>query len=237
VRPGLEPGDRWELAKPQVIKIQVKGGPLSHGMGGYIVSNANWDPYPLANQVESFTIATANMGIILLERMERFSNPFFTGVKTTDVMTHDQAMALPGAAPYLSADLWIEISGLINPVTPQGQPIVATVEDLQAETRLKVDRARQAVDLTTHLLALDMIVSSNWMEVRKAQDPQRRFGTAPTALLAGLRAVLPLKAHTGQSFADEVVYGLITTTPASRFYAGGLPPPVGSQDPVAQVKP
>jgi histidine ammonia-lyase len=79
------------------------------------------------------------------------------------------------------------ISGLINPVVPQGQPIIATVEDLQGETRLKVDRARQAVDLTTRLLALDIIVSSNWMEVRKAQDPSRRFGAAPTALLAGLR--------------------------------------------------
>jgi histidine ammonia-lyase len=234
VRPGLKPADSWELATPQMMKFHVKGGPLSHGIGGYIVSDANWDPYPLANQVEGFTIATANMGIILLERMERFSNPFFTGVKPGDVMTHDQVAALPGASPYLSADLWIEISGLINPVTPQGQPIVATVEDLQGETRLKVDRARQAVDLTTHLLALDILMSSNWMEVRKAQDPTRRFGAAPTALLAGLRAVVPLKAHVGPSFADDAVYGLIATTPAARFYPGGPVAPVAGAVPVAQ---
>ena len=231
VRPGLKPGDSWELSTPQMMKFHVKGGPLSHGQGGYILSNANWDPYPLANQVEAFTIATANMGVILLERMERFSNPFFTGVKRTDVMTPDQASSLPSPEPYLGADLWIEISGLINPVVPQGQPIIATVEDLQGETRLKVNRARQAVDLTTHLLALDLITSSNWVEIRKAQDPARRFGAAPTALLAGLRTILPLQPHAGPSYAEDAVYGLITTTPATRFYAGGPAEPAGHARP------
>ena len=97
VRPGLKPGDSWELSTPQMMKYYVKGGPLSHGQGGYVFSNANWDPYPLANQVEGFTIALANMGVALVQRIERFTNPFFTVVKPADVMRPDQAAALPWA--------------------------------------------------------------------------------------------------------------------------------------------
>jgi histidine ammonia-lyase len=234
VRPGLKPGDSWELSTPQMMKFYVKGGPLSHGLGGYIFSNANWDPYPLSNQVEAFTIAVANMAVILDQRIERFTNPFFTVVKASDVMTPEQAKALPWAGGYLPADLWTEISGLINPVTPQGQAIVSTVEDLQAETRLKVMRARDAVDLTTHLLAQDILVSSNWMEIRKAQDARRAFGAAPTAALAGLRTVVPLKPGTGPGAAGRAVYDYITMTPVARFYPAGPAMPPAPALPVAQ---
>ncbi len=221
VRPGVTPTDSWELSTPQMMQFHIKGGALSHGQGGYILSNANWDPYPLSNQVEGFTIAVANMGVVLAQRIERFTNPFFTVVQPADVMTPEQVAALPRGAGFLPADLWIEITGLINPVTPQGQPIVATVEDLQAETRLKVTRSRKAVDLTMHLLAQDIIMSTNWMEVRKVQQPSRRFGIAPTAALTALRRVVPLQPGTGPSASTQAVYTLMQTTPVSQFYPGG----------------
>ncbi len=221
VRPGLAPDASWELATPQMMKFHVKGGPLSHGQGGYILSSANWDPYPLANQVESFTIALANMSVVLGQRVERFTNPFFTGVRPDQVMTPAQVGALPKGGGYLAADLWAEITGLINPVVPQGQAIVSTVEDLQAETRLKVARARRAVELSRHLLAQDIIVSTNWMEIRRAQDVGRQFGSAPSAALAALRQVLPLGRGPGAGSAGDVVADFIWDTPVSRFYPGG----------------
>lgn len=225
VRPGVSPDASWELATPQFMRFHVRGGPLSHGQGGYILSNANWDPYPLANQVEAFTIAFANMGVVLTQRMERFTNRFFTVIQPADVMSADQVAALPRSASFLPADLWIEITGLINPVVPQGQPIVATVEDLQAETRLKVARARQAVDLTAHLLALDMLTSSTWMEVRHAQAPDRRFGSGPAAALALLRRAVPLQAGTGPAEAAGAIHDLIIRTPLQTVYPAGPPEP------------
>lgn len=235
VRPGLKPEDSWELSTPQMMHFYVRGGPLSNGKSGYVLSNANWDPYPLANQLEAFTIAIANMGVVLTQRIERFSNPFFTVIQPTDVMSVEDARKLPMAGGYLPADLWIEITGLINPVTPQGQAIVATVEDLQAETRLKASRARQAVDLTTHLLAQDLITSSNWIEVRKAQAAGRAFGTAPTAALAAIRTALPL----GQPLTrnpGETIYELIRSTPVRTFYTGGPAQPPASPVPVVGAR-
>ena len=78
IRAGLSPKDGWELSTPQMMQFYVKGGPNSGGKSGYIVSNANWDPYPLANDIESFTLALGNMDIAVMLRQQKFSSNFFT---------------------------------------------------------------------------------------------------------------------------------------------------------------
>ena len=60
-------------------------------------SNANWDAYPLANKIEAFNLALANMDVAVMLRIERFRNPFFTGVNAGDVlhgMAFNSSMAM-----------------------------------------------------------------------------------------------------------------------------------------------
>src|SRR5579863_2613171 len=86
VRTDLSPEDFWEMSTPQMMKFYVKGGKYSDGKHGYIVSNANWDPYPMANKLEAFVIALANMDIAVSLRIDRFSNPFFTATIPAQVL-------------------------------------------------------------------------------------------------------------------------------------------------------
>jgi histidine ammonia-lyase len=120
VHVGLGPKDSWELASAQMMKFYVKGGTLSHDQHGYIVSNANWDPYPMANKLENFVIGLANMDVAIMLRIDRFSSTFFTVVKATAI--------LPAAAghftSYLPVALEQEIQSLTNPVAPFGSAIV-----------------------------------------------------------------------------------------------------------------
>jgi histidine ammonia-lyase len=218
VNVSLGPEDSWELATPQLMRFFVKGGPHSHGQHGYIVSNANWDPYPMANRVESFLIALGNMDIAVMLRIERFRNPFFTGVAASDV--------LPGAAGgfygFAPVDLQQEIQSLMNPIAPFGSAIVGTVEDLQAQTRIKLQRARQAVETTFDLLSYDLLEGSLWMDVRKTQDPTRSFGAAPTAVWTAFRGHVPLREVPGVERRQSVPAAaaeFLKTTPASTFYA------------------
>jgi histidine ammonia-lyase len=232
VLPGLTPASSWELSTPQFMKYYVKGGPLSHGQSGYIFSNANWDPYPLANQVEAFTIALTNMDVAVAQRIDRFRNPFFTVVKPADVLSADMRSKVPGRDGYLPTDLWLELSAMGMPVTPAGQAIVATVEDLQAETRLKTQHARDAVDLSFQLLAQDVLMGSFWMDVRKVQNPGRNFGAVPTAALAALRDIVPWQQAPSERQKrplGAVVYDFMQANPASTFYPGGPTPPQGRQ--------
>jgi histidine ammonia-lyase len=220
---GLGPEDSWELATPQMLKFYVKGGAHSHGQHGYIVSNANWDPYPMANKLENFIIGLANMDVAVMLRIDRFSSSFFTVVKAAEV--------LPAAAGhfdgYTPVALQQEIQSLTNPVAPFGSAIVGTVEDLQAQTLIKVQRARQAVGTTMDLLAHDLLEASLWLDVRKAQDPRRNFGQAPTSAWSALRKKVPLLADTNAAATDSdatIAASFVRNTDPAGFYSTALPP-------------
>jgi len=231
VHVGLGPENSWELATPQMMKFFVKGGPHSHGQHGYIVSNANWDPFPLANKLENFVIALGNLDVAVMLRIDRFTSPFFTVVEASKVLPdipHD-------SDGYTPPDLQQEIQTLTNPVAPFGSAIESTVEDLQAQTRLKVQRARQAVATTLDLLGHDILQAAFWMDIRARQESGRDFGPAPTAAWQAVRKAVPLQTATQRvkaTKADETLAAaFVHTTDPESFYAGS-PPPQG-QPPAA----
>ncbi len=235
VRVGLGPGDSWDLASPQMMKFYVKGGPQSHGQHGYIVSNANWDPYPMANEIENFVIALANMDIAVMLRIDRFSNPFFTVIKYSDVLPDIRHWG----GGYTPVALQQEIQSLTNPVPPFGAAIVATVEDLQAQTEIKVQHARQAVNTTLDLLSLDLIEASFWMDVRTLQTPGRGFGAGPMAVWTAFRKQVPLRSDPNapvtpspEAIASAFVHGTDPTAlyplPTPRVVDGGPALPAGA---------
>jgi histidine ammonia-lyase len=238
VRAGLSPQDSWELGTPQLLKYYVKGGKNSNGKHGYIVSNANWDPYPMANKLEEFVIALANLDIAVSLRIDRFFNPFFTLADPAQALHippgNGFAVYMAGGGGFTPVDLEQEIQSLTNPIAPSGQAIVATVEDLQAQTRIKAYRARQAVGTTFDLLAHDLLTATLWLDVRKAQDPSRSFGEAPTAAWTAFRKIVPTLPR-----ADEVpsqsrpttAAAFLRATPAGNFYAGGAPMPRSTEAP------
>jgi len=236
VRTDLSPRDSWELSTPQMMKYYVKGGKHSNGKQGYIVSNANWDPYPMANKIESFVIALANMDIAVSLRIDRFSNPFFTAADPAQVLHlppgSEYALFLAGGGGYTPVDLQQEMQSLTNPVAPSGAAIVGTVEDLQAQTRIKAYRARQAVSTTFDLLGHDLLTATFWMDVRKAQDASRNFGPGPTAAWAAFRKTVPLLPAADQMASQPrpmIATEFLKNTPASKFYAGGEIMPASSE--------
>src|SRR3984885_14720960 len=236
VHTDLSPQDSWELSTPQLMKYYVKGGKNNNGKHGYIVSNANWDPYPMANKLEEFVIALANMDIAVSLRIDRFFNPFFTMADPAQVLHigpgNGFAVYLAGGGGFTPVDLEQEIQSLTNPIAPSGQAIVGTVEDLQAQTRIKAYRARQAVNTTFDLLAHDLLNASFWMDVRKAQDASRNFGDGPTAAWTALRKIVPvLPALDGSPMQPRpmTAVAFLKATPAANFYGGGETPPASSE--------
>jgi histidine ammonia-lyase len=229
------PTTAWELATPQAMKYYVKGGPESHGKHGYVFSNANWDPYPLDNDIEAFTNALANMDIVVVLREDRFSNTFFTVIKPADAVkdlaTTPGVLRPSNYAPLgdtkTMTALWQEIQGLAMPVAPSGLAIVSTVEDLQANTQIKVGRARQAVNDSFDLLGQDLLTAAFWMDVRKAQDPARDFGPGPTAAWTAFRQILPFKLDETDVTQPPSVLALtfLKANPATKFFSGGPPMP------------
>jgi histidine ammonia-lyase len=235
VKVGMKPTDAWELATPQMMRYFVKGGPRSRGKSGYIFSNANWDPYPMANEVEAFTIALANMDVAVLHRMQRFSNPFFTVAVAADFLPAGAARG--GNGGYTPVDLWQEIQSLAVPIAAEGNTMGDGVEELQAQTRLKLARARQAVDTSFSLVGFDLQNGARWIDVRRGQDAKRRFGPGVEAAWTNFRETVPLTGMQPgggpQNPTGMKVYDLMRRTDPTVF---SVSPAMPAGEPVAMVK-
>ena len=211
IRLGASPGDSWELSTPQLAQFYVKGSARNHGQHGFIFSNANWDPYPMANEIEAFTIALANMDTAVAQRVIRFTSPFFTVAAASDESPGEPGrFHLTQGSEIDVVALMQEIQGLINPVPPEGNALIQNVEDLQTQTRLKVTRARAAVEDTFELLAEDLLTGTYWLDLRKSQNPARAFGASPTAVWTAFRATLPLDGI-GPSSATQPIHEIAAT--------------------------
>jgi histidine ammonia-lyase len=217
-----KPTDSWELSTPQMMKYFVKGGPYSNGQSGFIFSNANWDPYPMANEIEAFSNAMANMGVAVVQRIYRFSSTFFTVVSPGQVLSAEQvAAAAPNAMGYEPTAIWQELHALAQNQTPEGNPVSATVEELQSMTILKVTRGRQIVEHTFRLLGGDLLTGAFWLDIRKAQDPSRTFGAGPTAAHAAFRRAVPWQMPASQRPKRPEIdlgYEFLKANKASAFY-------------------
>ena len=73
-------------------------------------------------------------------------------------------------------------------------------------------------------MASELLVAAFWMDVRKIQNPDRRFGAAPTALWQALREIVPMDGRAAEpATVSETtrVAEFMRTTPASTFFDGG----------------
>ncbi len=229
------PNDSWELGQPHMLNYYVKGGKDSNGKHGFVFSNANWDPYPISNDVESLTLAIANMDIAVMLRQAKFASPFFT-VQTAQEITHGQsggagfgsgAFGSGGggtAGGFTPREVWQHIQALTAPVMPEGYSAdYQQVEELDSESVLKIVRARQVIDETMMLLASDFSTGARWMELRKIQDQTRSFGVGPTAALDAFHKYSAQDQAAGAAVrpAGEVILSFFKDNPASSFFPAG----------------
>ncbi len=218
VVPGAKPSDSWELDTPWLKRYYIEPGPYSE-KGGYIVSSANFVAQPMANDLQSFSMAVAESLAGSVQRVMRFPDTFFSVIRPADVLSAEvRAKAPPGGNSYATADLMAELHTLTNPLPAQGLSLVRNVEDMESYTRQRVQRARRAVDIALRLIAQEMMSASYWVEVRRAQNSARSFGRVVEDALAGLRTVLPWQAdERPQIPAGEIVYTFMLNTPAADF--------------------
>ena len=92
-----------------------------------------------------------------------------------------------------------------------------------------LNRAREALDGTFGLLALDLTNAAKLLDQRVAEDTARSFGVAPTAAWTAFRAVV--SAQTAGDAAPAAASQFIQNNQPATFYPISEPP-LGSDDPI-----
>jgi histidine ammonia-lyase len=211
------------------MKFFVRGGKFSHGKHGYILSNSDWDPYPLVDDVEAFPVALVNLMVAVVQRMHRFEDPFFTVTDASQILkTHPGPEGASGTSGgggggAIADALWQELKPLANPIPPDGVTADKGVGDLDAVPMLKLIRMRQALDVSRDILGQDLLNAAFWMDVRKLENPARTFGPGPAAVWANFRKWVPFRdAVTQPSFVtrDDLAVDFLRTNAPVSIYPG-----------------
>jgi histidine ammonia-lyase len=218
VLPGSKPSDSWDLNTPWVRRYYVEGPGLS---GGFILSSSNFNNTSLNNDTESLVLALAQSMASTTQRVRRFLDTLFTVITPAEVLTAEQlANAAPQGSGYTTSDLTAELQILVNPVPAQGLPLEGNVEDMEGYGRLKVARARLAVDNALYLIGQELLSATKWMDIRALQRPGRSFGGPPTAAWQAFRVVVPWQQAPDDRpnvAPGNLAYGFMKGTPAARF--------------------
>jgi histidine ammonia-lyase len=241
VRPDVAPSDSWELSTPQLMKYYVKGGKYSHGKHGYILSNSDWDPYPLVDDVEAFPVSLVNLMVAVVQRIHRFEDTFFT---VTDAEALLKARSGPGGASGAGGGggggaaidaLWQELKPLANPIPPDGLTADKGVGDLDAVPMVKLMRLRGAMIISREILSQDLLNAAFWMDIRKLEKPERTFGSAPNAVWTSYRQVVPFRGNSDNSAREESVddatLHFLEANAPGRFYSSTSIAMPGGNDP------
>jgi len=80
----------------------------------------------MANEVEAFTTALANMDVAVVQRIYRFSSTFFTVIAPKDVLTPGEQLEASVHSDidgYNPTAIWHDIKSLAPTLTPEGNPI------------------------------------------------------------------------------------------------------------------
>ena len=127
------------------------------------------------------------------------------------------------------------MQSLTQSLPPDSNASDAGVADIEAQSRLKAARNRQAVDLYVQLLGHDLLISTYWLDVRKAQESSRNFGKPATEVWQAFRRELPWQMKLEDR--PDVPYGVTAyeflKTHRAGAYAGSPPMPAGLSIPVA----
>jgi histidine ammonia-lyase len=218
VLPGAKPTDSRELGTPWVMRYHVEGDGVK---GGFILSSSNFNNTTLNNDTESLVLALAQSSAGTMQRTRRFLDTFFTVISPGEVLTPQELrLAAPQGSGYTTSDLMAELQVLVNPVPAQGNPLEQNVEDMEGFGRLKVARARLAVDDAMYLIGQELLSATRWMNIRAAQRPGRSFGGPPAAAWQAFRTVVPWQQNPDDRpnvVPGELAYGFMRGNPAAQF--------------------
>jgi histidine ammonia-lyase len=234
VKPGVHPEDSWELNTPWIKRYYIE--PTQNTEGGFILGAANFDNTPLVNNMEQFTLALAQSYVATLERTQRTFDPFFTVLTTIgsrgllEGFPEEVQCNVPHADGFAMSDILGELKSLANPVPAEGNWTERGIQDVQGLGRLKVAKARLAVDNALYLVSQELLSATKWMDHRRVQSPGRDFGEAPTAAWQAWRAVSPCQQDPNERDLMEtsrinLPYAFLKANPASNFLGANAAEP------------
>ncbi|GIU13898.1 phenylalanine/histidine ammonia-lyase [Shewanella sp. MBTL60-007] len=162
---------------------------LVEGKGG-VFPTTNFEPLPVALAVQQLSIALTHVSHNSAMRTIHLSDDHFTRLPRFLSAPGNNGHAF-GAIQKTFVDMQVRNKALANPVSFDGIQIAGNIEDTFTNLKLASDRLIQIVDNTNVMYGLELMHSTQAIDLRKLADENIKQGEATKAMHDAFRKQVP----------------------------------------------
>jgi histidine ammonia-lyase len=161
---------------------------------GIAISGGNFHGEPIGMFLDFLGIAISELGSISERRIFRMTDGKLNYGLPAMLVDHPAAAGLNSGMmmpQYTAASLVLENLNLATPDSVLSLPTSAEQEDHNANAMTAARHARQIVDNTTHILAIEAYTAARALDLRRRANPEIKLGLGVHAAYQVIRQVVP----------------------------------------------
>lgn len=162
---------------------------LVAGQGG-VFPTTNFEPLPVALAVQSLSVALTHVAHNSVQRTIHLSDSHFTQLSRFLSAPNNQGHAF-GAIQKAFVDMQVRNKQLAQPVSFDGIAIAGNIEDTFTNLALASENLIKIVDNTEVIYGLEVLHSSQAIDLRKQADQSLAIGHSTGKLYQAYRQVVP----------------------------------------------
>ncbi len=158
------------------------------------ISGGNFHGEPIGMVMDFLSIAMTEVAGISERRIFRLTDGKLNAGLPPMLVDHPEAAGLNSGLmmpQYTAASLVLENQTLASPDSVYSLPTSAEQEDHNANAMTAARHARQVIDNTAHILAIEGYCASRALDLRLRQLPEAQMGAAVSAAYQKIREVVP----------------------------------------------
>ena len=163
-----------------------------------IISGGNFHGEPVGLVMDYLGIALSELAAISERRVFRMTDGNLNSGLPPMLVDHPQAAGLNSGLmmpQYTAASLVLENQTLAHPDSVHSLPTSGEQEDHNANAMTAARHARQILDNTRHVLAIELYTAARALDLRLKQQPDAQFGAGTRRAYDTLRAAVPVPAR------------------------------------------
>lgn len=185
----------------QVKQYYVKGKDIK----GAIYPTSNFEPLPLALAVQKLSVSLGHLSHNSVQRTLHLSDDHFTGLSRFLTAEGNAGHAF-GAIQKPQVALHSENVDLANPVSLDGQVMAGTIEDTFTNNLYASQRLQRIVDNMMTIYSLELLHSTQAIDLRKIAMPDMKMGQQTQALYQAYRKAVPF-VDQDRIYSDDIKNG------------------------------
>jgi histidine ammonia-lyase len=159
-----------------------------------VFPTTNFEPLPVALAVQNLSVALTHVSHNSVMRTIHLSDDHFTKLPRFLSAPGNNGHAF-GAIQKAFVDMQVRNKQLATPVSFDGISIAGGIEDTFTNLKLAADNLIQIVDNTRVIYGLELLHSSQAIDLRKLATPDLHLGKATEAMYKAYREKVPFVAQ------------------------------------------